>query len=162
MRLESSWIVMNSGIVTSRTSFSFDSLPKSFMRRLMRRANEGFECSRTSSGRSAVVTVRRARRLSCTTRFGLAETLLGDLVGLALGLVVVTAAIVFLALAGFGSLTLDALDRVALGADLRVFLGDLAFFGLPQAGIGECMRAGTPLLLGQRPQHHPGWLSWRG
>src|SRR5271157_3232382 len=112
MRLASSWIVIVSGIVTSRTIFSFGSLSRWPVMRWTRRRNEATERSRTSSADSAVTTVSRPRRFSPArgawgfffvgferrTRAGLgrhgvgAEALLGDLVGLALGLLVVLAA----------------------------------------------------------------------
>ena len=56
----------------------------------------------------------RAGGAGCAVVFLLAEALLGDLVGLALGLVVVLAALVFLALARFGGVALGLLDGFAL------------------------------------------------
>jgi hypothetical protein len=73
------------------------------------------------------------------------KALLGDLVGLLLGFVVVLAALVFLALARLGGLALGLLDGVALRADLGLFLGDLALFGLAQAGIAERVGAAVSL-----------------
>ena len=144
MRLASSWMVITSGMVTSRTSFSFGSATISFLRRWMRRLKAATECSGSSSALKAVTTVSRPRGFCCTVvRVGLgartgragapgrrgrgasssssgdhdrararpgdggrdflaAEALLGDLVGLVLDLVVVPAALVFFALAGFG------------------------------------------------------------
>src|SRR5436190_2246462 len=99
MRLASSWIVIVSGIVTSRTSFFFFA----------------------------------------------AEALLGDFVGPALGFLVVTAALVLSALARLGGLALGALDCVALLTDLRLFLGDLAFFGLAHLRVAERMCAAVLL-----------------
>ena len=61
MRLASSWIVIASGIVTSRMSFSFGSLAACPFRRWVRRRNEAIERSRTSSALSAVTSVRRPR-----------------------------------------------------------------------------------------------------
>src|SRR4029078_6928987 len=61
MRLASSWMVIASGIVTSRTSFSFGSLLRSPVRRCTRRRNDASERSRTSSAVMAVTSVRRRR-----------------------------------------------------------------------------------------------------
>ena len=61
MRLASSWMVIASGIVTSRTSFSFGSLLFSEVRRCTRRRNDASERSRTSSALIAVTSVRRPR-----------------------------------------------------------------------------------------------------
>ena len=61
MRLASSWILMASGITTSRTSFSFGSFDACPFRRWVRRRNEAIERSRTSSALSAVTSVRRPR-----------------------------------------------------------------------------------------------------
>src|SRR3981189_769578 len=176
IRLASSWIVIASGIVTSRTSFSFGSFAAWPFRRWTRRRKDATERSRTSPASSAVTTVRRPRlfcgpaRGGCgagaararapppagrarrvvvldlgldvaqvdrnggggSGRLGLrlvvAEALLGFLLGLALGLVVVTAAIFLIALARFGALPLGPLDRRAA--------------------------AGVAFFVGQRAQHH--------
>ena len=61
MRLASSWMVIASGIITSRMSFSFGSLAACPFRRWVRRRNEAIERSRTSSALSAVTSVRRPR-----------------------------------------------------------------------------------------------------
>src|SRR6185295_13026949 len=90
-----------------------------------------------------------------------AEALLGDFVGPALGLFVVAAAILLEALARLGGLALVAFDRVAFGADLRLFLSDLAFFRLAHLGVAERMRAAVLLFLGERAQHDAGWLRRR-
>ena len=87
-----------------------------------------------------------------------AETLLGDFVGLALGLFVVAAAVFLGALARLGGLALGALDRVALLADFRLFLGDLAFFGLAHLRVAERIRAAVLLFLGERAQKDAGRL----
>ena len=72
------------------------------------------------------------------------------------------AALVFVALARFGRFALGALDRLALLADLRFFLGDLAFLGLAHLGVAERVGAPALLFLGQRAQHHAGGLRrWR-
>ena len=54
-------MVIASGIVTSRISFSFGSLEACPFRRWVRRRNEAIERSRTSSALSAVTSVRRPR-----------------------------------------------------------------------------------------------------
>jgi hypothetical protein len=97
----------------------------------------------------------------CGRCFAFAETLLGDFVGLALGFVVVLAAIVFVALASFGGVAFDLLNGVALGADLRLFLGDLAFFGLAQTRITKRMGAAVTLFVGQRAENDTGRLRSR-
>ena len=61
-------MVIASGIVTSRTSFSFGSLDAMPLRRCVRRRNEATERSRTSSARSAVTSVRRPRCFSTPAR----------------------------------------------------------------------------------------------
>src|ERR1700689_4195063 len=61
MRLASSWILMASGITTSRISFSFGSFEAWPFRRWVRRRNEAIERSRTSSALSAVTSVSRPR-----------------------------------------------------------------------------------------------------
>ena len=74
MRLASSWMVMVSGIVTSRTSFSLGSVSRWPAMRWTRRRNEATERSRTSSALKAVTTVRRRRLFSTVGRTGLAAT----------------------------------------------------------------------------------------
>lgn len=61
MRLASSWMVIASGMITSRISFSFGSFEAWPFSRWVRRRNEAIERSRTSSALSAVTTVRRPR-----------------------------------------------------------------------------------------------------
>ena len=61
MRLASSWMVIASGMITSRISFSFGSFEAWPLRRWVRRRNEAIDRSRTSSALSAVTTVRRPR-----------------------------------------------------------------------------------------------------
>jgi hypothetical protein len=81
-----------------------------------------------------IVGLRRNHARALRTRgFFLAEALLGDFVSLALGLLIVPAALFLGALARLGGLTLGTLDRVALRADLRLFLGNLATFASPSA-----------------------------
>src|SRR5262249_62082571 len=57
-------MVIASGIVTSRASFSFGSAEATPFSRWVRRRNEATERSRTSSARSAVTRVRRPRCFS--------------------------------------------------------------------------------------------------
>ena len=116
-------------------------------RRLGRRGGTRRGAAGAAAGRAAIVVVgfgrerardrRRGRRSWPCGLFLAAEALLGDLVGLALGLFVVAAAIFLGALARLGGLALGAFDRVALGADLRLFLGDLALLGLAHLGVAE-------------------------
>ena len=78
-----------------------------------------------------------------------AETLLGDFAGLALGFLVVLAALVFLALARFGGFALGLVDHFAALPAARLFLGDLALFGFAHARIRQRMGARDALLFGQ-------------
>src|SRR5690242_6619896 len=75
---------------------------------------------------------RRARNRYAELRLGLVftEALLGLLLGLSLGLLVVAATLVFVALAGFRRLALGALRGLAHLADFRLFLGDHALLGV--------------------------------
>ena len=61
-------MVMNSGIVTSRTSLSLVSVSRWPVRRWVRRRNDATERSRTSSLVSAVTSVSRPRRFSAVGR----------------------------------------------------------------------------------------------
>ena len=61
-------MVITSGIVTSRTSFSFGSFEVWPLSRWVRRRNDATERSRTSSARSAVTSVRRPRCFSTPAR----------------------------------------------------------------------------------------------
>ncbi len=91
----------------------------------------------------------------CGPRLGFlaAETLLGDLVGLALGFLVVLAAIFFLVLARFGGDTLLLLALLAFAAPARFLLGDLALLSLAHPRIRQRMGPRLALLLGQCTQH---------
>ena len=71
------------------------------------------------------------------------------------------AAILLLALARFGGLPLQPLAGFALGAPARLLLGDAAFLGLADLGIGERMGAGAALFLGEGAQHDAGRLAGR-
>ena len=64
MRLASSWMVMVSGMITSRAIFSFCSTWRWPVRRWLRRRNDATERVRSSSPEVAAVTVRRPRRFS--------------------------------------------------------------------------------------------------
>src|ERR1019366_6246279 len=90
--------------------------------------------------------------------FILAQTLLGDFAGLALGLLVVLVALFLLALARIGGFALGLVDYFAALAAACLFLGDLALFGFAHARIRQRMGARDALLFGQRAQHHAGWL----
>src|SRR5664280_1564644 len=90
--------------------------------------------------------------------FILAQTLLGDFAGLALGLLVVLVALFLLALARIGGFALGLVDHFAALAAASLFLGDLALFGFAHARIRQRMGARDALLVGQRAQHHAGWL----
>src|SRR5664279_2237756 len=99
--------------------------------------------------------------------FILAKTLLGDFAGLALGFLVVLAALVFLTLARLGGFALGLVDDFAALAAARFFLGDLALFGFAHARIRQRMGARDALFLGQGAQHNAGRLGglggrWRG
>ena len=83
----------------------------------------------------------------------LAEALLGFGLRLALGLFVVAAALVLLALARLGGLAFDLLAGFPLVAPARILFGDPALLGFADLGIGERMGAGAALLLGQGAQH---------
>src|SRR5450631_3989919 len=79
---------------------------------------------------------RGDQRQAARTRlpdFIVAETLLCDFAGLALGFLVVLAALVFLALARIGGFALGLVDDFAALATARLFLGDLALFGVARA-----------------------------
>src|SRR5262249_39186780 len=92
------------------------------------------------------------------SRLFLAEALLGLLLGLALGFLIVPAALLLLALAGLCSLALGAFSRLALLAQTRLLLGDLAFLGIAQSRVGERMDASLLLFFREGAQHHPGRL----
>ncbi len=68
MRLARSEMVIASGIVTSRTSFSFGSSEAWPLSRCVRRRKEATERSRTSSARSAVTSVSRPRSFAGAPR----------------------------------------------------------------------------------------------
>src|SRR5205807_5647672 len=89
-----------------------------------------------------------------------AEPLLGLLLRLAFGLLVVAPSVLFLALARLGGLALDPLTTFALRPAARVLLGNTTLLRFPHACVGERMRPGAALLLGQRAQHDAGRL-WR-
>ena len=172
-------MVIASGMVTSRTSFSFGSLEATPLSRWVRRRNEATERSRTSSARSAVTNVRRPRCFSPAPR-GAGEARrahalrrVGGRAGLPplrprarAGLParlrgVSSSPKRFLATspalrlvsssclrrssssrlrASAASRSLRSTD-LAAGAAACLFLGDLAFFGLAHARIGERMGA---------------------
>jgi hypothetical protein len=91
----------------------------------------------------------------CGSRF-LAQATAGLVFGAALALLVLTAALVFLALAGFGRFAILGLGSLALSA-ASSFLGlTLAIFLVATAGIDKGVHAGIALLIGERLQHHTG------
>ena len=116
-----------------------------------RRAVRGASSSSASSA-------GRAAGAAGALGFFLAEALLGDFVGLALGFFLVLAAFFFLVLARFGGLALGLVADLARRAPARLFLGDLALFGLAHAAVGERVGARGALFLGQRAQHDAGRL----
>src|SRR5262249_38177459 len=105
----------------------------------------------------------RARRLvivdferhaaAWTTCLVLAEALLGNLAGLALGFLLALVTLFFLALAGVGGFTLVAVDRCAAGTTAGFLLGNLSLLGFPHARVRKRMGARTPFFLGQRAEH---------
>src|SRR5947209_3922465 len=72
------------------------------------------------------------------------------------------AALVLDPLACLGRFTLSALDCIALLADFRLFLGDLAFLGLAYLRIAERVGAPAALFLGQRLEDDARGLRCRG
>src|SRR5262249_14253724 len=127
--------------------------------------------ARSRSGTGGARTARRARafiifgferepgsRPGARSSLVRAEALLGDLAGLAFGLLVVLAAIFFLALAGIGRFALGAVDILAAGAPASLFFCDLAFFSLANARIGKGVGAGSAFLVGKRAQDDAGRL----
>src|SRR6266478_5940816 len=175
MRLASSWMVMVSGIVTSRTSFSFGSSAACPFSRCTRRRNAATDRSRSSSALSAVTTVRRPRffcpapragdlflvgleRRPCagpSRRYGvLAETFLRLLLGLELGFELVLATPLFVGFARFGGLALSPLGGFTQGADKCFLLRNLALFRFAQPSVVERVDARLLLFFGQAAQHH--------
>src|SRR5882672_8094706 len=154
MRLASSWMVIASGIVTSRASFSLASLAAWPLRRWVRRRNDATERSRTSSAVSAVTSVSRPRRLfllsflNDTARtdrrdrstgrlrsgfwlgFVISETFLGLGLGLALRLLVVAATLVLFVLSRLGGVALVPFGRLFFLASTRGFFRDPPLLGL--------------------------------
>jgi hypothetical protein len=86
----------------------------------------------------------------------IAETALGLILGFALHLVIVTAAIFFFALARFGGSALNALALVTLSADLGFFFSTLAIFGFALACLDQSVSARIALFIGQRAQNDAG------
>ena len=108
-------------------------------------AGAGRTPRRHGAGRAALrprrPRARDARRgLAAVACIG-AEALLGDLVGLALGLLVVLAAALLRRACALPRRALGALGFLAGAADAGFFLGELAFFGFAQLGVGERMGA---------------------
>ena len=76
--------------------------------------------------------------------------------GAALALLVLTAAFVFLALAGLRRLALLRFGSIPLGAAGSLFGLALAVFLVAAARIDKRVHAGIALLIGERLQHHAG------
>ncbi len=111
---------------------------------------------RGPSSSSSMTVVRPA-----TPPLMLAEALARFLLGLALCFFFRRAAGLFVAFAGFGGLAVGALDGVARGAALRLFLGGFALLGLAHARVDQRLAAGVPFFLGERAQHDAGRLRRR-
>src|SRR5207248_549777 len=88
-----------------------------------------------------------------TLRLFLAEPLLGFLLGLALGFLFVSPAVLLLALARFGGFALQFLTAFAVGPATRFLFGDAPFLGLAHARVGERVRARIALFVGERAEH---------
>jgi hypothetical protein len=178
-------MVIASGIVTSRTSFSFGSATTSRLRRWMRRRNAADRQAAAAFLRAGAGRLRRRRRTRCAaaprpwgfivlgfergTRAGrtgdkgiLAEALLGFLLGAAFGFLVVAAPIFLVALARFRGLAFGPFCVLANLAIAFLLLGDLAFFGFAEPGVLERASARFLFFLGQRGQHQPGRPRWGG
>ena len=63
------------------------------------------------------------------------------------------AAVFFVALAGFCFCSLGPVGFFAAVANTGLFFGDLSFFRLAQASVGERMSASAALFLRERAQH---------
>src|SRR5262252_1057030 len=183
IRLASSWMVITSGILTSRTSFSLGSWLAWPLSRWVRRRNDATERSRSSSAVSAVTSVSRprhfflvgllneiacinrrgrrpgVRRGSLLLRFVVAETLFGLRLRLAFSFLVVAATLLFFAFARLTSLALGALGRFSFLAPTRGFLGEAPLLGLVDFRLRKRMGAGRTLFLGQLAQHDAGRLA---
>jgi hypothetical protein len=93
---------------------------------------------------------REARRWA----LNLAKPLLRDVIGLALGFLFALMALLFVALAGFRCLALDAIGRLAAGAALRFFFCDPTLLRVTNARVGKRMRARTAFFFGEGAQHN--------
>ena len=216
MRLASSWMVIASGIVTSRTSFSFGSLLFSCGAALHAAAERGLRAlahfvrghggdERQAAARplgrglcGAGRTLRRrggtqgaagaaahharafvllrlrawdARRRRLSPRVaGVVVVVVAAAVSPSPKRFLATSSAFFLVSSSClrrsssSRLRASAASRSVFSmasrccADLGFFLGDLALFGLAQAGIAERMGAAALLFLGQRAQHDAGRL----
>ena len=208
MRLASSWMVIASGIVTSRTSFSFGSLLVSrgaalhaaAERRLRalahlvgaQRGDERQAAARPfgrglgRAGRTLRRSGRAHRAAGAAADHARAFVLLrlrasGRAPGAFAAAAVSPSPKRFLATSSAFFLVSSSclrrssssrlrasaasrsvlLDGVALRADLGLFLGDLALFGLAQAGVAERVGAAALLFLGQGAEHDAGRLRRR-
>ena len=86
----------------------------------------------------------------------LAETLLGDFAGFALGVFLGLVARFFLALARLSGFAFGLVDAFAALTAAGFFLGDFALFGFAHARIGERMSARDALFFGQSAQNDAG------
>src|SRR5262249_12104042 len=97
---------------------------------------------------------RRPRAGPCRRNAVLAETFLGLLLGLDLGLEVVFAALLFVGFARLGGLAFGALGGLAQSADKRLLFRNLALLGFAQASVVERVHARLLLFLSEAAQHH--------
>src|SRR5216683_673568 len=129
------------------------------------------ERSRTSSALSAVTSVRRPRCF-CGAGFGggpglgLAKTLLGFELGLALGFLVLPVTFFLRLAAGFGGFAFGLLDAFLAVAALGFLFRQTPFFDVADLGVGERAGARGALILGQGAEHHARTAArrrrWRG
>ena len=207
MRLASSWMVIASGIVTSRTSFSFGSLlflssapalaaPERRLRALAHFVGAHGGDERQAAARPLGRGLGRARRTlrrsggphraaGTAADHARAFFLFGFELGARAGGLAVAAVSPSpkrffatssaLRLVSSSCLRRSSSSRLRASAasrsafsmasrwrgDLRLFLGDLAFFGFAQAGVAERVGAAAALFLGERAQHDAGRLRRR-
>src|SRR5216684_2821281 len=167
-------MVIVSGMVTSRTSFSFGSSAVCPFSRWTRRRKAATERSRSSSALSAVTSVSRPRLFCPPPRAGFGAgagraapgprrvrgassssgSSAGRVPGLELGLEVVFAALLFIDLARLGGLAFGALGGLAHSADKRFLFRNLALLGFAQARVVERVHARLLFFLGEAAQHH--------
>src|SRR6266853_855914 len=162
MRLASSWILMASGMMTSRTSFSFGSFDWCPFRRWVRRRNDAIERSRTSSALSAVTRVRRPR---CFAGAGLA-VVLGAVAGRTMPpgprrICRGPSSSSVMSAATPGARATGTAARATVAA-LAFLFRQPALFDVTDFGVGEGAGARAALILGQGAQHHARAAARRG